>query len=76
MCLLIVAAYTSAIKSNLIKQPEQKLITKISQIPDSKIPIIYVSDDPENFATMRESEYLFDKWVHDNVREVVPFTDQ
>jgi len=76
MCLLIVPAYTCAIKSNLIKEPEQKLITTKYQIPDANIPILFVGDDLELFENLKVSLYEFDRWIYENTREFIPFTDQ
>jgi len=76
MCFLLVAAYTGAIKSNLIKEPEPKLITQKNQIADSNIPIIFTADDYQMFEILQYSPYKFDHWLYEHVREVIPFTDQ
>jgi len=76
MCLLLVAAFGSTIKSILIKQPEKKYITQYRQIPDSGIPVVYVADSLEQFNSIQYSPSHVERWLHKNTREVIVWADQ
>jgi len=74
--LVIIFAYTSGIKSTLIKKPELKLISQIHEIPNSQIPIYYVADYPEYYDLLEHSSHPFEQWLHANIEEVLTLSDQ
>jgi len=76
MALLLVAAYSSNIKSTLIKQPEQKLISQYQDIPSSGIPVHFVTQGPAEFEALQYSPYYFDQWLYANSDDVLYWSEQ
>jgi len=75
-CLILVAAFSSTIKSIMIKEPEQKLISKIHEIPDSGIPVTFFAASYLQFEQLKYSPIVFDNWLHENADDVIIWTDQ
>jgi len=76
MCVLIIAAFCSTIKSVLIKQPEKKYISQLHEMIGSGIPVILSTYSEEDLQGLKYSPYFLDRWLHDNAREVVFWQDQ
>jgi len=66
VCVLLVAAYSSIVKSILIKQPDQKFITQYQDIVTSGVPVTCVAESMDDFDKLQYSPFSFDRWLHDN----------
>jgi len=76
ICVLLVAAFSSTIKSFLIKQPEPNYISRILEIPSGGIPVILPVYSAEFVDTLKYSPYSVDNWLHENVRDVIVYGNQ
>jgi len=74
-CLLLTAAYTSTIKSILIKEPERQFISNIQDLPRSNLPIYLTVDSKEQFESFKYSPFRFDNWLYENAN-MLTFMDQ
>jgi len=76
MCVLLVAAFGSAIKSILIKQPEKTYISQVHELVDAGLPVYVVAASEELFEALYYSPFSLDRWLYENAREVLIYENQ
>jgi len=70
MCILFTATFSSTMKSNLIKEPEKKLISHLHEMVGSGIPVRLFMESYTQVEMMKYSPFWSDRWLYENVEDV------
>jgi len=65
-----VAAFSSVLKSVLVKNKELKTLEKNNEIIDSQIPVILSFESEIAFQAYKASPFYLDRWLYDNADHV------